>query len=222
MNANLSHVMRAVTAAAMLAASSAALAQSPAAASTAPTQKDQVVVPEIDRRDVRLPRIASRDFELGLYGGLLSVQNFGTNAMYGLRAGYHISEDVFAELSYGTSKVSDETYRRILPGGLFPTGSSTFKTTTISVGYNLLPGEIFIGRRNARATSLYLVGGVGTTNFADQKRQTLNLGAGMRVYLSDRVNLRVDLRDHLFSLDLLGKRERTHNWEVSTGLSFLF
>lgn len=222
MNASLQHVMRAITVAATLAASSAALAQTPAASSTPSTQKDQVVVPEIDRRDVRLPRIASRDFEIGVYGGLLSVQNFGTNAMYGLRAGYHVTEDFFAELSYGASKVSDETYRRILPGGLFPTGTSTFKTTTLSVGYNVLPGEIFIGRRNARATSLYLLGGVGTTNFADQKRQTFNLGAGMRVYLADRVSLRVDVRDHLFSLDLLGKRERTHNWELSTGLSYLF
>lgn len=191
-------------------------------AGTAATNKDQVVVPEIDRRDVKLPRIASKDFEFGAYGGLLSVQNFGTNLHYGLRLGYHITEDVFAELGYGTSKVDDDTYRQILPGGIFPTGSSTFKTTTLSVGLNVLPGEVFLGRSRAKATAVYLIGGVGTTSFADQKRQTLNFGLGMRVYLSDRVAMRVDVRDHMFSLDLLGKRERTHNVELTTGLSYYF
>ena len=48
-----------------------------------------------------------------------------------------------------------------------------------------------------------MVGGVGSTDFVGQKRQTFNLGFGWRILLGDRGTLRVDLRDHLFSLDLI-------------------
>jgi outer membrane beta-barrel protein len=70
--------------------------------------------------------------------------------------------------------------------------------------------------------SLYLIAGVGTTRFGSQRQQSFNLGLGAKVYLSDRLALRVDMRDHLFPLDLLGKRESTHNLELTTGLSLLF
>ena len=43
-----------------------------------------------------------------------------------------------------------------------------------------------------------------------------------KVYLRDWLALRVDMRDHIYSLDLLGKRESTQNLELSTGLSYLF
>jgi outer membrane beta-barrel protein len=183
---------------------------------------DQVVTPEVDRRDVKLPRIASKDVEIGAFLGTYSVQNFGSSFVGGLRFGYHLSEDFFAELGIGQTKVSDDTYRQILPGGIFADRSSTLRYTNLSVGWNVLPGEVFIGKGQAKATSVYLLGGVGSTSFVDQRRQTFNVGLGMRLYLSDRISMRVDLQDHIYSLDLLGKRETTQNPELSAGLSFYF
>ena len=69
---------------------------------------------------------------------------------------------------------------------------------------------------------LVVTGGVGTTTFNDQKRQTINLGLGMRVLFTDRAAITVDLRDHIFSLDLLGKRQSTQNVELTAGFSFFF
>ena len=51
---------------------------------------------------------------------------------------------------------------------------------------------------------------------------TFNVGFGYRVYLADWVALQLDLRDHIFSLDLLGKRESTQNLELTGGLTFYF
>ncbi len=183
---------------------------------------NQPVVPDVDRRDVKLPRIASKDFEIGAFLGSYSAQNFGSNMVAGLRLGYHLSEDVFVELGLGQTKVSDETYRQILPGGIFANNSATLRYTNLSIGWNVLPGEVFIGKGKAKATSVYLLGGVGSTSFVDQRRQSFNVGLGMRLYLSDRVSMRVDIQDHVFSLDLLGKRETTQNPELSAGLSFYF
>jgi outer membrane beta-barrel protein len=183
---------------------------------------EQVIVPQVDRRDVKLPRFPSKDFEIGVFGGTYATQNFGTSAVGGLRVGYHITEDFFAEAVYAQTKVNDELFRQILPGGIFPQTKETLTYYNLSAGYNMLPGEVFIGSTRAKATAIYLIGGVGSTKVNNQKRQTLNFGLGGRLLLADRWALQVDLRDHVFSLDLLGKRQSTQNLELTGGLTFFF
>jgi outer membrane beta-barrel protein len=191
-------------------------------AATPTAANEQVVVPEIDRREVRVPRFPSNDFEAGLFAGTYSTQNFGASAVVGLRLGYHISEDVFVEAVYGQSKVSDEDFRQILPSGILASPEETLSYYNVSVGYNILPGEFFIGRKYAKPTALYLIAGLGSTNFAQQQRQTVNFGLGMRVSLADWAALQIDMRDHVFSLDLLGKSRTTQNLELTGGVTFFF
>ena len=183
---------------------------------------EQVVVPQVDRRPVDLPRFPSNDFEVGTFLGTYATQNFGSSLVYGVRLGYHITEDFFVIGTYGQTRVSDESFRQILPGGVFPDERETLKYYNLSVGYNILPGEVFIGARRAKATALYLIGGVGATKFNDQSKQTFNFGLGWRLMLTDKWAVNVDMRDHIFPLDLLGKKQNTQNLELTTGLSFFF
>ena len=183
---------------------------------------EQVIVPQVDRRDVKLPRFPNKDFEIGLFTGTYSTQNFGTSWVNGVRLGYHVTEDVFVEGSLGRSKVSDETFRRILPGGIFADRRATLTYYSVAAGYNLLTGEAFFGRNHAKATQGYLLAGVGNTTLAGQTHQTISVGLGMRLVLGDRLALQADMRDHVFPLDLLGKRETTHNLEATLGLSVYF
>ena len=201
----------------LAAASFAALAQS-----TPPGNNDQVVIPQVDRRDIEKPKFPSNDFEMGLFTGTYSTQNFGSSWVYGARIGYHITEDFFVEGVYGQTKVSDELFRQILPGGILVAGTEKLSYYNMSIGYNLFPGEIFIGGRRARPSQFYIVAGMGSTKFADQRKPTFNAGFGYRVYLADWAALQLDLRDHIFSLDLLGKRESTQNVELTGGLTFYF
>ena len=180
------------------------------------------MVPQVERRSVRTPAFPSRDFELGAFVGTYATENFGASAVYGLRAGYHITEDWFVEGVFGSTQVSDEAFRQILPGGIFATDTERLSYYHLSAGYNLLPGEVFLGSKQARATAIYLVGGVGSTDFAGQKRQTFHVGFGWRILLGERGALRVDLRDHVFSLDLLGQNQSTQNLEASIGFGFHF
>jgi len=201
----------------LAAASFAALAQS-----TPPANNDQVVVPQVDRRDIEKPKFPSNDFEIGLFTGSYATQNFGSSWVYGARIGYHITEDFFVEGVYGQTKVSDELFRQILPGGIFLQDTEKLAYYNLSIGYNLFPGEIFIGGRRARPSQFYIVAGVGSTKFVDQTKPTFNVGFGYRVYLADWAALQLDLRDHVFSLDLLGKRQSTQNVELTGGLTFYF
>ena len=201
----------------LAAASFAALAQS-----TPPANNDQVVVPQVDRRDIEKPKFPSNDFEIGLFTGTYATQNFGSSWVYGARIGYHITEDFFVEGVYGQTKVSDELFRQILPGGIFVQDTEKLAYYNLSIGYNLFPGEIFIGGRRAKPSQFYLIAGAGTTKFVDQSKPTFNVGFGYRVYLADWAALQLDLRDHIFSLDLLGKRQSTQNVELTGGLTFYF
>lgn len=192
------------------------------AAAQAAAGEEQVVVPQVDRRDVALPRFPSNDFEAGLFTGTYATQNFGASLVYGVRLGYHITEDVFVEAVYGRTRVSDESFRQILPGGVFANDKETLSYYNVSAGYNVLPGEVFLGGKRAKASAFYLIGGIGSTKFVDQKKLTFNAGFGLRLFMTDWAALQVDLRDHIFSLDLLGKRDTTHNLEATGGLTFFF
>jgi outer membrane beta-barrel protein len=196
----------------------ASWAQSPAQ----PPANPQVIVPEVDRRELRIPKIPSKDFEVGLFGGTYATQNFGASAVGGLRVGYHITEDFFVEAVYAATKVSDENFRQILPGGIFAKPTEPLKYYNVSAGVNVLPGEFFIGRNIAKVSTVYLIGGVGSTDFAGQKRQTFNVGFGVRAFLAQRFAVQLDMRDHIFPLDLLGRRETTQNLELTAGVTYFF
>ena len=183
---------------------------------------EQVIQPQVERREIRLPRFPSKDIEVGLFAGTYSTENFGSSAVAGLRLGYHLSEDVVVQATLAQTKVSDENFRQILPGGVFTDPKEKLSYYNISAGYNVLPGEVFIGSNRAKATAIYLIGGVGSTRFIEQRRHTFNFGLGVRLMLADRWSMQVDMRDHVYSIDLLGRRQTTQNLELTSGLSYYF
>lgn len=200
-----------------------ALAQATAPAPAPQAPNEQVIVPEVQRRDVRIPRFPSKDFEVGLLVGTYATQSFGASGVGGVRLGYHLSEDFFVEGVYALTKVSDKTFTEIFPGaGPLADTDKKLSYYNVSAGYNVFPGEIFIGSKHAKASSIYVIGGVGSTKFANQRKQTFNVGFGFRVLFTDRWAVRVDVRDHIFSYDLLGVRQNTQNLELTTGFAYYF
>ena len=102
-------------------------------------------------------------------------QNFGTSGVYGARLGYHITEDFFVEAVYGQTKVSDEAFRQILPGGMF--ASRRRKAQLLQpLGRLQLPARRGVHRHEpGQAVALYLIGGIGSTKFVDQRKPDLQL-----------------------------------------------
>ena len=48
-------------------------------------ESEQVVRPELERREVKETDIDTEDFEIGAFAGVMSVDDFGTNLVYGAR-----------------------------------------------------------------------------------------------------------------------------------------
>ena len=193
----------------------------PAPAASQPAA-EQVIVPRVQRRDVKRPEYPSSDLGLGLYVGSYATQNFGASLVSGFRLSYHVTEDVFVDATVGRTKINDESFRSVLPGGVFANRSETLTYYALSAGYNVLPGEAFFGSNTAKVTQGYLLAGVGNTEFAGRKHQTLHAGFGLRLVLADWLAVQADVRNHVFSSDLLGKRQRTQNVETSFGLTLFF
>lgn len=183
----------------------------------------QVIDPQVQRRTIKVPKIKAKDVELGLYFGALSVEDFGTNPVSGLRADFHVTEDFFFEANYGRStagKTSFETLNGTLQ--LLTPAERRFTYYNVSLGYNFLPGEVYLGRNLAMNSSLYLLGGIGSTKFAGDQHFTVNFGAGYRVLPTDWLAIHIDMQNLVFKSDLLGTSKLTSNLGASIGATVFF
>ena len=183
----------------------------------------QVIKPSLKREPVKPARIDTENFEIGAYVGMLSIEDFGSSSVSGARLAYHFSEDFFAEASYGQAKAGKSSFEPLLGSALVLTDAEReFNYYNLSFGFNILPGEAFVGSGHAFHTALYLVAGTGSTEFGGDDRHTLNLGFGYRFIFNDWLAGHLDARDHIFDIDLLGSNKTSHNLEVSTGLTVFF
>jgi outer membrane beta-barrel protein len=193
------------------------------AAAQAAENADPVILPEVERREITPAAIDSEDFEVGPFVGILSIQDFESEIVYGLRGAWHITEDFFFEASYGVSEGDLTSYEKLSGGApLFDDADRDYSYYNLAIGWNIMPGEIFLWDNYALKSDLYLIGGAGSTDFLGDNWFTATIGVGYRVLLNDSFAWRLDVRDHLYDRDAFGADETTNNIEWSTGLTFFF
>ena len=183
----------------------------------------QVIDPQVERREIKEPKIDREDFEVGAYAGIMSIEDFGSDLVYGVRLAYHITEGFFMEATVGQTE-GGQTSFEVLSGGAELITDSERRMTyyNLNVGYNIMPGEVFFGEGRAFNTQLYLIAGLGSTTFAGDDRFTVNFGAGYRFLLTDAVAMHLDFRDHLFDIDVIGEEKTAHNIEAHLGVTVFF
>ena len=182
---------------------------------------EQIIEPEIERREIETPSISAQDVELGAFYGVISIENFGASQLMGARLAYHITEDFFIEGVYGLTEVSDEVFRRETSQAVLD--DDRFNYYNLSVGANLFPGELYLLGKWAVGTSVYLKAGVGNVTFNEEDRQSFNFGLGMRFLPLDWMALHIDMEDLVFESDVLAGQNRvTHNFMLYGSLTFYF
>jgi outer membrane beta-barrel protein len=182
----------------------------------------RVIEPEVERRKVKVPRIKSQDIELGGYIGTLNIEDFGAHRVFGVQAGYHITEDFFLQAEAGRSKAGRTSFETLSNIALVTDNERWFKYYDLSVGYNFLPGEVFLGRNHAMTSSFYILAGVGATDFGGDSKFTGNFGAGYKVLPTDWLAVHVTVEDRVFNSDLLGVNKLASNLEAHLGLTVFF
>jgi outer membrane beta-barrel protein len=192
------------------------------AASDANAPPPSVIEPQVERRTVKVPTIRPSNIELGAYYGEISIQDFGAQPVAGVRLDYHISEDFFAEAVYGRAKGGYTSFEQLSDIQLLSDAERRFTYYNLSLGYNLLPGEVFIGRNLAMTSAFYVIGGLGSVRFAGDQNFTVNFGAGFRVLPTDWLALHIDVQDLVFRSDVTGVEELKNNLQATIGATVFF
>ena len=180
----------------------------------------QVIEPEVERRDIDVGAIDTEDFELTGFVGLMSVEDFETNAVYGARFAYHINSALFAEASIGQTKVGESSAEKLADTKFFEDRNLTYYD--ISLGWNILPGESFFGSKRAYNSAFYLIGGLGSTDFADDNNFTANFGFGFKIFPTDSIAIRIEARDYLFDTDVNAEDKTLHNMQGTLNIGWFF
>jgi len=187
------------------------------------TAPPRVIDPDVERRKINVPKIKSSNVELGLHYGALSVEDFGTNPVYGVSAAYHVTEDFFFLGEAGRSQAGRTSFETLGGNVQLLTGAERrFTYYNLALGYNFLPGEAFLGRGIAMPSAFYMLGGIGNTKFAGDDHFTVSFGAGYRVLPADWIAIHITVQDRVFKSDLLGVSKLTNNIEARIGTTVYF
>lgn len=180
-----------------------------------------VVEPDPELREVYEAQIDSEFFEVGLYTGILSIEDFGTDVVTGVKASFHATEDFFLQANFGqaeagyTSQEVNSDFANIIV-------NRDYTYYNFLLGYNLFPGESFITQNLTLNSAFYVVAGAGNTKFNNDDHFTLTLGSGYRIILKDWLTFNLDMRDMSFENEIIGIKKRTHNLEFTAGLTAFF
>ena len=159
----------------------------------------QVIKPEVEPREITEAKIDTEFFEIGLFAGVLNIDNFGSEAVYGINATFHATEDIFLQGNYGISKAGTTSFEDLSGDNvrLLSDSDRNYTYYDLLAGYNIFPGEVFMTSKLTFNSAFYLVGGVGNTKFGGEDNFTTTLGTGYRIVLRDWLTWHIDFRDHI-------------------------
>ena len=184
----------------------------------------QVIQPEVQPREVSEAAIDDESFEIGVFAGVINIDNFGSEPLYGVKASYHATEDFFLQINYAVSEAGNTSFEDLSGDNirLLTDSERDYTYYNALIGYNIFPGEVFMTSSLTFNSAFYLAAGAGNTEFGGEDNFTTTLGTGFRIVLRDWLTWHVDFRDHIFKSDIINENETTHNLELSTGLSLFF
>jgi len=197
-----------------------AVAVIPAEDESAPPPR--VVDPEVPRRKITVPKVHSRNIEVGVNYGVLSIEDFGTHPEYGVTAAYHVTEDWFFQAEAGRSNAGETSFETLSGIQLLTGSERRFTYYDLSLGYNFLPGEAFLGRGHAMTSNFYLIGGIGGVDFAGDTKFAVNFGAGYCVVPTDWLAVHITVQDRTYESSLFGSNKLTNNIEARIGTTVFF
>jgi outer membrane beta-barrel protein len=200
--------------------SSAKSAARPMQANT--DQPPALIDPNIERREINESDIDTEDLEIGIFGGFIVIEDFESSAVVGVSLAYHINENLFLEARYAQATAGQTSFEKLSGGAPFLTEEERdYRYYNLSIGYNI-NGETFFTDNLVFNSDIYFTLGAGSTEFGGDERFTISAGAGYRLLFTDFWALKVDVRDHVFTSDIIGVEKDVHNIAITLSTTFFF
>lgn len=203
--------------------STTALANSTGEAKTENAVQDDMVPIQVERRDVLEDILDSENFEFGVQLGLISIEDFESNLWVSGHFAYHINEHFYAKALYGHSKAGESSFEKLVNvPPLLTDEDRKLNYYGLNIGYNLLPGEVFLNEGVALNSMLSIELGGGSTEFAGDNQFTVNFTVNYRLFLTDWLTWDIGMSDYIFDTSVTGENKTTHNLNLTTGVAFYF
>ena len=194
-----------------------------ALAETGDSREEQPVIdPDVTPREIKEALIDTENWEAGIFFGVVSIEDFQTPQIFGLRLAYHMSERFFAEGSIGISEAGVTSFETLDNSELLTESERSYTYYNVSLGWNALPGEVFVSDDYAFNSNLYLLAGAGSLYFGGDSRFTVNLGLGYQVLLTDWLAVHFRAQERWYDSDLVGVDKTAHDFELSGAFGLFF
>lgn len=183
----------------------------------------QQVEPDISQSSISENVLDSENWLLGLRGGMINIEDFGSSALGALQLSYHINEDFYLSAEYAMAKAGRTSFEELSGAAPLLTDSEReWRYYGAHVGYVLLPGEVFLNRNYAMNSGLSVFAGGGNVDFAGDKVFALQLGSQFRLYATDWLALELTFSDYIFETTILARSKTTHNLSLALGVAVYF
>lgn len=178
---------------------------------------------DVERREVLDDVLDTENFEVGIQGGLMSIEDFENSPWISAHLGYHISEHFYVKARYAVAEGGYTSFEKLANTAPLLTDEEREMTYYgLNIGYNLLPSEIFFSEDLVFNSVFSFEVGGGNTEFAGDEQFTVNLTANYRVFLNDWVAWDLAMSDYIFDTQITGSSKTTHNLTFSTGIAVYF
>jgi len=181
----------------------------------------RVIEPDQNVAEAQAAAIDTERFELGLYLGSLSVEDFGSDIINGMEFSYHLTDRWLLQANYGIATIDRAAFETSQLQFL-ASADRDFKTFSLVGGYRLLRGRSFFGARKKYDSDIYVLAGPDRISFAANNEWGLNFGLSYRIVLTDWLTMNVDFREHFFKRNFIGDSKQTLNTEFRLGINGLF
>lgn len=189
-------------------------------------QVDESVIdikPVVERKEIFNDALDTENFELGIQAGLISIEDFENSSWVSAHLAYHITEYFYVKARYGQATAGQTSFEKLSnTAPLLTDEERELVYYGLNVGYNLMPGEIFLGKDFAFNSVFSIELGAGTTEFAGDDNFTVNLSTNYRVFINDWLAWDIGVSDYLFDTTIIGETKTTHNLNFTTGFAVYF
>ncbi|MBU2113210.1 MAG: outer membrane beta-barrel domain-containing protein [Gammaproteobacteria bacterium] len=189
----------------------------------AQTPSVPLITPDIASEQIDEDVLDSENWLLGVRGGVLSIEDFGSSGLLAAQLSYQINESFYLSAEYAVAKAGRTSFEDLSGAAPLLTDSEReWRYYGAHIGYTLLPGEVFFGRDYAMNSGLSLFVGGGNVDFAGDKVFALHFGSQFRLYTTDWLAVELTFSDYVFETTILARNKTTHNLALALGVALYF
>lgn len=161
-------------------------------------------------------------FSLGISFGVLNVEDFTSEFVPTLSATFRASEDFFLQANFLRASISESAYETS-QSALFSGSDREFTHYDLLFGYNLFQSEFYLSAEETVLANLYVVSGIGDTDFGGESSFTYTLGVGYELSVTRNLGLYVDFRDYIYQSTLVSDESRSVSaTQIGLGAKYQF